>query len=219
LIQPDIIFQDQRFVVLNKPAGLAVHPTRTDEASVEDWFPLLSRRNDGPWLAHRLDKDTAGCLLVALRKQPLLTAQALFAAGGVEKTYWAIVAGTVAGETGVIDRPIRKISDPSGWRMANAATGPIAQSRWRVLGRSDQETWIEMQPLTGRTHQVRLHCQTLGCPVLGDTRYGGGNGPLHLLARTLRLPLDPPIEAQAEPPRHMLAALHRCGYTPSAPVA
>lgn len=209
---PDIIFQDQRFVVLNKPAGLPVHPGPSGGPCVEDWFPLLSRRPDGPWLAHRLDADTAGCLLVALRKQPLLAAQALFASGGVRKVYWAVLRGEIAAESGVIDAPVRRISDPVGWRMATGPGGQPAVSEWRALGRAPGETWVEVRPRTGRTHQVRLHCQALGAPILGDERYGGGAGGLHLLARSLSVPLDPPVEAVAEPPAHMLAALRRCGY-------
>ena len=84
---PPILFQDQRFVVLDKPAGLAVHAGPGGGASVEDWFPLLSRRKDGPWLAHRLDADTAGCLVIALRKAALLAAQAAFPRGQPQNTY------------------------------------------------------------------------------------------------------------------------------------
>lgn len=87
---PPILFRDQRFVVLDKPAGLPVHAGPRGGASVEDWFPALSRRKDGPWLVHRLDADTAGCLIVALRYSALRAAQAEFAAGRVHKIYWAV---------------------------------------------------------------------------------------------------------------------------------
>ncbi|HEY1412694.1 MAG TPA: pseudouridine synthase, partial [Rhodopila sp.] len=81
----NILFQDQRFVVLDKPAGLPVHGGPSGGRSVEDWFSQLSRRKDGPWLVHRLDADTAGCLVVALRRAALIEAQALFASGGARK--------------------------------------------------------------------------------------------------------------------------------------
>ncbi len=87
---PPILFRDQRFVVLDKPAGLPVHAGPRGGASVEDWFPALSRRKDGPWLVHRLDADTAGCLIVALRYSALRAAQAEFAAGRAHKIYWAV---------------------------------------------------------------------------------------------------------------------------------
>lgn len=208
---PEILFRDTWFVVLNKPAGLPVHAGPSGGPSVEDWFPLLSRRVDGPWLVHRLDADTAGCLLVALRKQPLLAAQALFAAGKVEKVYWAVLAGEVRGDSGTVDAPVRKVSDPLGWRMITERGGLAAMSEWRVLGRAPGLTWVEVRPRTGRTHQVRAHCQALGAPVLGDARYGGGEGRLHLLARSLRVPLDPVVEAVAPVPPHMAAALRQCG--------
>ena len=90
---PVILFQDRRFVVLDKPAGLAVHAGPSGGRSVEDWFPLLSRRKEGPWLAHRLDADTAGCLVIALRRAALLSAQACSRTGRVRKVYWAVVRG------------------------------------------------------------------------------------------------------------------------------
>src|ERR1700735_5428532 len=109
---PPILFRDQRFVVLDKPAGLAVHAGPSGGASVEDWFPALSRRKDGPWLVHRLDADTAGCLVIALRRAALLAAQALFAVGAVRKTYWAVVQGEIAGDRGSIAAPLRRVTTP-----------------------------------------------------------------------------------------------------------
>ena len=89
--------------------------------------------------------------------------------------------------------------------------GKTAVTEWRVLGRADELTWLELSPRTGRTHQVRVHCAILGCPVLGDAIYGGGDGRLHLLARGIALDLEPPVAAVAPVPEHMRAALLRCG--------
>lgn len=209
---PVILFQDQRFVVLDKPAGLPVHAGPAGGRSVEDWFPLLSRRKDGPWLAHRLDADTSGCLVVALRRAALLQAQALFASGGVRKTYWAVVAGMVEGDRGSVDAPLLKVSDKTGWRMVIDPKGQTAVTDWQVLGRGAGLTWLELRPRTGRTHQIRVHCLTLGAPILGDGRYGEAGSGLHLLARAIHVPVDPPVVANAHPPAHMLAALEQCGF-------
>ena len=217
---PPLLFQDSRFVVLDKPAGLPVHPGPRGGPSVEDCFPLLSRRRDGPWLAHRLDADTAGCLVVALRRAALHEAQAAFAAGRARKTYWAVVRGTPPGEGGTVDAPLLKRVSPAGWRVEVSGAGQPAQTEWRLMGRSGGMSWLELHPRTGRTHQVRVHCAHLGCPVLGDPHYGGdpqhGGGvvPLHLLARAIHLPLDPALDATAPPPPHMRAALAACGFRP-----
>jgi tRNA pseudouridine32 synthase/23S rRNA pseudouridine746 synthase len=212
-MDPSILFQDQRFVVLDKPAGLPVHAGPSGGRSVEDWFPLLSRRKDGPWLAHRLDADTAGCLVIALRRAALLSAQALFAAGDVRKTYWAVVRGEVCGDHGTIAAPLRRVTSPRGWHMVvDERSGQAAITDWRILGRTKEMTWMELRPRTGRTHQIRVHCAALGTPIAGDERYGIPGGGLHLLARAIHLPLDPPVDAISEPPPHMLAALERCGF-------
>jgi tRNA pseudouridine32 synthase/23S rRNA pseudouridine746 synthase len=212
-----VLFRDGRFVVLDKPAGLPVHAGPRGGYSVEDWFPLLSRRRDGPWLAHRLDADTAGCLVIALRRAALLAAQAAFAAGHAEKTYWAVVRGHPKAYHGTVAAALRRHSTAHGWDMRVDPSGQPAITDWRLCGAAEGIAWLALQPRTGRTHQVRVHCATLGCPVLGDPVYDGGPGPLHLLARAIRLPLDPPLEACAPPPAHMRDALMRCGWTETTP--
>lgn len=209
---PPILFQDANYVVLDKPSGLPVHAGPRGGASVEDWFPLLSLRRTGPWLVHRLDADTAGCLVVALRRAALLAAQALFASGQARKTYWAVVNGAPPGEAGIVDAPLLKRSQRAGWRMVVDPAGQSARTEWRVLASAGGRAWLELHPLTGRTHQVRVHCAHLGCPLLGDPVYGRADGmTLHLLARAIALPLDPPLAATAEPPPHMQGALRDFG--------
>ncbi len=211
---PDILRQDKRFIVINKPAGLPVHATRAGGPSVEDFFPLWSKAKPGAWLAHRLDRDTAGCLVIALKKSALLSAQALFANGNVTKTYWAIVAGTPEQPEGRIDLPLQKTSIGKNWKMTACAGGQPARTDWRLLGSTGSKSWLELHPHTGRTHQIRAHCAAIGHPILGDPVYGGGNGPLCLLARAILLPLDPPLSAIAPAPPHMLQSLQDCGWSP-----
>jgi tRNA pseudouridine32 synthase / 23S rRNA pseudouridine746 synthase len=201
-------------LVLDKPAGLPVHPGPRGGPSVEDWLPALAlgkRRLPQP--AHRLDTDTAGCLVLGRTKPALAALGALFAAGRVEKTYWAVVRGAPPRAEGEIAAPLLKRSTArEGWRMVVDLAGQPALTVWRVLGEAPGVTWLELRPRTGRTHQIRAHCAHLGCPVLGDARYGGGDHAMHLLARAVLLPLDAPVSATAPPPAHMLDALSACGW-------
>jgi len=212
-ISARILAQGHGWVVINKPAGLPSHPSRAGGPSVEDYFPALSRRKDGPWLAHRLDTDTAGCLLIALRKSVLIAAQTAFAAGDATKIYWAVVAADITAGSGIIDAPLGKRTSPKGWRIVPDPAGDRAVTEWRVLGRAPSLTWLELRPRTGRTHQLRVHCTLLGGAILGDPVYGSKAAGLNLLSRSLTLPLDPPICAIATAPPHMEAALKACGWS------
>lgn len=202
-------------LILDKPAGLAVHAGPRGGPSLEDALPALAfgkRRIPQP--AHRLDADTAGCLVLGRTRPALAALGALFAAGRARKTYWAVVQGAPTAEAGVVEAPLEKISSKAaGWRMRVAPAGQPAVTEWRVLGRAPGMAWLELRPRTGRTHQLRVHCAHLGHPILGDARYGAAAGPpLHLLARAIELPLDPPVRAEAPVPPHMRAALAACGW-------
>ena len=211
-MQPNILARTRDLLVLDKPAGLPCHPGPRGGPSVEDMFPALSRRRDGPWLAHRLDSDTSGCLVVGLRRAALHAVQAAFAQGAVRKTYWAVVAGSPAADSGTVDLPLVKRTGPAGWRMEVDGAGQTAVTDWVVRGRGPGTSWLELHPRTGRTHQVRVHCASLGCPVLGDPIYGAPGPRLHLLARAIAVPVDPPVAASAPVPEHMQGALARCGW-------
>jgi tRNA pseudouridine32 synthase/23S rRNA pseudouridine746 synthase len=202
------LFRDTRFVILDKPAGLPVHAGPRGGASVEDAFPALTRKPHGPWLAHRLDADTSGCLAIALTKTALIAAQATFAAGTVRKTYWALVHGAPGTPEGTVDAPLRKHTSRTGWRMAIDPAGDPAISDWTVLATGASLSLLEIRPRTGRTHQVRVHCASLGCPIAGDPIYGNNHGTLALLSRALALPLTPPAAATAPVPPHMRALMH-----------
>ncbi len=209
-MSPGILFRDKRFLVINKPAGLPAHAGRAGGPSVEDFFPEWQQGRDGPWLAHRLDQDTAGCLVIALKKSALLAAQALFSGSGAQKTYWAVVRGVPPAKSGIIDLPLAKITTGRAWKMQGQDNAPPAVTEWRVIGQGAGMAWMEFAPKTGRTHQIRAHAAAMGHPILGDCVYGGGGGPLHLLARRILLPLDPPVLAQAPVPAHMSKALETC---------
>lgn len=201
-------------LILDKPAGLPVHPGPRGGPSVEDWLPALGMgRKRPPQPAHRLDQDTAGCLVLGRTRPALAALGALFAAGRVQKTYWAVVRGGPAAEAGEVVAPLAKHSTAArGWWVAVDPAGRPAATQWRVLGRGAGLAWLELSPRTGRTHQIRVHCAHLGCPILGDARYGGGEGALQLLARAIHLPIEPPVTAIAPVPGHMRAALAACGW-------
>jgi RluA family pseudouridine synthase len=211
---PAILYQDPRLMIIDKPAGLPVHAGPRGGTSLMDLLPALAggkRRMPQP--AHRLDTDTAGCLVLGRTKPALAALGALFAGKQAKKTYWAVVLGGPDALSGVIDVPLAKHSTAAaGWRMVADHAGQPACTRWEVLGRGVDTAWLALQPATGRTHQLRVHCAHAGWPILGDSRYGGGTGALMLLARSLRLPLEPPVAAEAPVPPHMRAALGACGW-------
>ncbi len=199
-------------LVLDKPAGLPVAArSGEDLARLLPALRLGKRRDPQP--AHRLDTDTAGCLVLGRTAPMLARLNALFAARQVEKLYWAVLRGSLREADGVIAAPLAKVSSAArGWRMVVDAKGDAAVTRFRVLGRAPGLTWVELRPETGRTHQLRVHCAHLGAPILGDALYGGGaEGGLHLLARSLVLPLEPALRVEAPVPPHMRAAIAACG--------
>jgi tRNA pseudouridine32 synthase / 23S rRNA pseudouridine746 synthase len=225
-IRPDqlserILYRDGLILVIDKPAGIAVHPGPGGGPHLEHWFPLLRfGLPRPPALAHRLDRDTSGCLVLGRHPKALRRLGRLFAEGKVEKVYWAVVAGTPDPPQGRIETGLRKETRGTGWHMVVDPEGQHALTEYRVLGAHDGRAWLELRPRTGRTHQIRVHCAVLGCPVVGDIAYGGpGELPLHLHARAIALPLypaKPPVAVTAPVPQHMLAALRRLGYDPAA---
>jgi len=206
-------------LVIDKPAGTPVHAGPRGGPNLEAGFDALRfGLPRPPALAHRLDRDTSGCLVLGRHPKALRRLGRLFAEGKVEKTYWAIVAGIPAEPNGVIDAPLKKETRRTGWRMEIDPAGQRAVTEYRVLGTADGRAWLELKPRTGRTHQIRVHCAALGCPVVGDTTYGGPAGaPLQLHARAISIPLypaRPAVEVTSPVPAHMLAALARLGYDP-----
>ncbi len=217
-----ILHRDGDMIILDKPPGIAVHRGAGAGDNLEAHFDLLRfGAAETPGLAHRLDKDTSGCLVLGRSRQALARLGRLFRDGKIDKTYWAVVAGHVAGESGVIDAPLaRRSHDRRSWWMKVDPAGDPAITDWRVQGRADGLAWLELRPRTGRTHQLRVHCAHLGAPIAGDGVYGGAMAQaaarrLHLHARAVTVPAPHgAVSAVAEPPEHMHALLAACGWRP-----
>ncbi len=215
-LQNRVLFKDKLIIVVNKPPGIPVHPGPRKYPSLEDYFGALKfDLPHAPWLAHRLDRDTSGCLILGRQKKALRRLGKLFESGGISKTYWAIVHGGPEEDEGVIDGFLEKEKTPQGWYMKVSDENENAQravTAWRVVKRAGEWSFLELKPNTGRTHLIRVHCLSLGCPVIGDWVYGPQAKEeemlplLHLHARAIEIPLYeglPPLAIEAPVPPHM----------------
>jgi len=220
-----LLYRDGLMLVLDKPAGVAVHRGPKGGESLEDDFDALRfglpRK---PALAHRLDRDTAGCLVLGRHHKALEKLGLLFKQGKIGKTYWAVVAGAPEADSGAIDLALGRLDDKRGWWMKVDPNGQEALTLWRVMGRGRWRgapvAWLAFEPQTGRTHQLRVHAASQGWPILGDAIYGVATDvPLQLLARKVVVPLakaKPAIEVEAPAPPHMLLTLAACGLADTA---
>ena len=173
-LEDRILFVDAETIVLDKPEGLPVDTPRAGGESVEariDELKLGFKRPPVPM--HRLDRDTSGCLLLARNPRARAHFQQAFEQGAVSKTYLAVVDGSIAGEEGLIDLPVAKISSArGGWRMVVDQGGKAAATRWRKIAEADGQTLVEFSPQSGRTHQLRVHAaRGLGAAIVGDPVY------------------------------------------------
>lgn len=218
-----LLYRDALMLVVDKPAGVPVHPGPGGGRTLVDELDALRfglpRR---PEAAHRLDRDTSGCLVLGRHRQALARLGRLFASGEVAKVYWAVVAGSPGPDEGEIDMALSPRSpDPKSWLSRPDPDGKPALTLWRVLGRGGGLAWLELRPVTGRTHQLRVHCAEAGWPILGDAIYGTASRRdgqrLALHSRSITVPLypkKPPVHVEAPAPAHMLHALERCGLEP-----
>jgi tRNA pseudouridine32 synthase/23S rRNA pseudouridine746 synthase len=300
-----LLYRDGLMLVIDKPAGIAVHRGPKGGESLEDHFGALRfGLPRAPALAHRLDRETSGCLVLGRHRKALATLGRLFKTGAIGKCYWAVVEGGPAEDEGTIDLPLGRRDESRGWWMKPDPNGQSAVTKWKVMGRSERAaensggaapqrslppctgrgvtadaefaasplpmpppppgrsrpsstgyggreparrvesesgpssaetlnqhlTWLALEPVTGRTHQLRVHCAARGFPVVGDTIYGTqassrslrkrdppriGGPPLHLHAREIIVPLyknRDPIKVMAPVPLAMQERLYACGW-------
>jgi len=227
-----LIYRDGLMLVIDKPAGLPVHKGPKGGESLEDYFDALRfGLPRPPALAHRLDRDTSGCLVLGRHRKALAALGRLFKSGQVEKSYWAVVAGGPTQDEGRIELPLGRKDATRGWWMKHDPAGQPAVTTWKVMGRrpgypasGEAQTigisWLVLEPLTGRTHQLRVHCAAMGWPIIGDGVYGSGPrnaAPrLHLHAREIVVPFyknRAPIRVTAPVPPHMQDLLQACGWS------
>ena len=188
-----ILFIDAEALVIDKPAGLPVdEPRRGGDSIVSRLNELRCGFSRTPTPMHRLDQDTSGCLLFARTAKARASFQQVFESREVRKSYLAVVGSAVQEETGTIALPLSKSSSAdAGWRMIADPAGQEAITNWRRVAVREGRTLIEFQPLTGRTHQIRVHArEAFGGGIVGDRVYGIPGGPMLLHASRLVVPRE-----------------------------
>ena len=199
-----VLHIDAHILVIDKPAGLAVHPGPKTPHSLEERLGELTFGfHRLPQPAHRLDRDTSGCLVLARHPKAAKRLGQLFAEGRIVKTYLALVDGEPGEGEGRIDAPLAKVSSAeAGWRMVVDPSGKPAATRWRLLAAHEGQGLVVFFPETGRTHQIRVHAAHALAPIAGDPVYGNGKGPMRLHSAGLVIPYreEAPVSASAPLP-------------------
>lgn len=181
-----ILYEDPQLLVLDKPAGIAVHGGSGQNLGVIEALRVMRPDQPGLELVHRLDRETSGCLVIAKKRSALRALHAAIREGRMEKRYLALVAGRWEGGERVVEVALEKNQLQGGERMVRvAAGGKAAESRFRPVSRFARATLVEVTILTGRTHQIRVHAAHIGHPVAGDEKYGDRDA--NKLFRTLGL--------------------------------
>ena len=220
-----VIHRDPAAIVVNKPPGLATQGGTKTNVHLDGLLDGLIEEGDArPKLVHRLDKDTSGVLLIARTPRAAAFFSKSFSGRTARKVYWALVVGVPEIKDGFIDLPIGKQFGTGGEKMCiDEENGLPSKTRYRLVERAgNRAAWVELQPLTGRTHQLRVHMAAIGHPIVGDGKYGGQDAyltgsisrKLHLHARRLRIdhPDGGRVDLTAELPDHFADSLANLGF-------
>lgn len=172
-LQGAILFEDERLLIINKPSGLAVHGGSGVSVGLIEALRRIRPDERFLELVHRLDRDTSGCVMLAKKRSTLKTLHGLLRGNGVDKRYLALVEGRWSSRKVQVKLPLEKNVLQSGERMVRVdPDGKYALTRFEVVQRFPGATLVEARPVTGRTHQIRVHCQAAGHPIIGDDKYG-----------------------------------------------
>ena len=224
-----VIKQTKGALVLNKPPGLATQGGTNTFNHVDGLLDAFAPGEEDvrPRLVHRLDKDTSGVLLVARTPGSAAFFSKRFSGRSAKKIYWALVIGVPDIREGVIEAPLAKQPGSGGEKMhVDHEDGQPAKTKYRVVDSVGKKAaWLELQPMTGRTHQLRVHCAAMGHPIVGDGKYGGRDAfltgaisrKMHLHAR--RLIIDSPdggkLDVTADLPEHFAGSMEHLGFEES----
>lgn len=226
LAESMVLEQDRAAIILNKPPGLATQGGSGTYEHVDGLLDAFVGETDArPRLVHRLDKDTSGVLLVARSANSAAFFSKRFSGRTARKIYWALIVGIPDIKDGMIELPLSKQPGTGGEKMMvdESGEGQSARTRYRVISRAgNSAAWVELQPLTGRTHQLRVHMAAIGHPIVGDGKYGGQGAfltgsisrKMHLHARRLRIehPEGDLIDVTAPLPDHFAASMAQLGF-------
>ncbi len=224
-VRAAVLHRDASVIVLNKPPGLAVQGGAGTTRHLDAMLDALADGGERPRLVHRLDKDTSGVLVLARTVRAAAALAEAFRGRAVEKLYWAVVVGTPKPSEGEIRAALAKRGGAAGERVVVEVTGQRATTAYRTIESAGRRAaWLELNPRTGRTHQLRVHCAHLGTPILGDGKYGGAaafipgdvvDKRLHLHARALTLPHPSGgrLRVAAPLPEHMARTFRFFGFT------
>ncbi|MFC0204286.1 RluA family pseudouridine synthase [Novosphingobium soli] len=219
-----VLTQDRAAIVLNKPPGLATQGGSGMTQHVDGLLDAFAEKGPRPGLVHRLDKDTSGVLLIARTPGSAAFFSKRFSGRSARKIYWALVVGVPSINDGMIELPIGKQPGTGGEKMhVDEEGGQVARTRYRVLDRAgNRAAWVELHPLTGRTHQLRVHMAAIGHPIVGDGKYGGQEAflsgtisrKMHLHARRLIIehPDGAPLDVTAPLPEHFANSMANLGF-------